>query len=223
MSSQRQESVWIDDLGIEGDYPEPEGKHFDYLDLTTLPKVTRLIGENVPGDLINRTKTDWFEVLQYYRLDDITSWRIWKNLMGRLGGLDRWLFYACPVSMVEDVLAESLPLPYGEFFPRLLGPNAIYLFSDPEQAARTALKFGLETEGFLFSCRVITGKPHKATAPNPQATAPPRGNTSVWAAKGTDLGSGVNMGDVFAVYNPDQILLRFISHIQRSRGPLKIN
>jgi hypothetical protein len=223
MSIQSHESVWVDDLGFEGDYEELEKENFDYRDLTTLPCVTRLAGENVPGDLIKHTASDWFEVVQFYQIDNVPSWRIWKNSMSRLGGQDRWLFYACPVTMIEEVLAGSYPLPYGEFFPRVFGPNAIYLFRDPDQAARVALKFGLETEGFLLSCRMVTGKTHKVLGPNPQAGSPPRGFSSVLAEKGTDLGSGANKGDLFAVYNPDQILIRFISHIRRHRSPVRAN
>jgi hypothetical protein len=223
MSIHRQESVWIDDLGIEGDYEDLERPEFDYRNLTSYSNVTRLAGEHIPLDLINHTKSDYFGGLQYYQVDDVPSWRIWKSLLGRLSGHDRWLFYACPVSMIEEVLAENQPLPYGEFFPRVLGPKAVYLFSDPEQAARTAFNYGVEPEGFLFSCRVITGKPHKIYTPIPQADSPPRGFNSVLAVEGTDLGSGAIKGDLYAVYNPDQILFRFINHIKRSRNPIKVN
>jgi hypothetical protein len=223
MSIQSHESVWVDDLGFEGDCEELERPPFDYRDLSSHPGVTNLSGDNVPADLIKHTTSSWFEVLMYYQIDNVPHWRIWKNIIGRLGGQDRWLFYACPISKIENVLAESHPLPYGEFFPRVLGSNAIYLFSDPEQAARAALKFGLEMEGFLFSCRVITGKPHKVQGPNPQADSPPRGFHSVMAGKGTDLGSGANTGDLYALYNPDQVLFRFISHIRRSRNPVRAN
>jgi hypothetical protein len=223
MSIQRQEAVWIDDLGFEGDYKALEKSELDYEDLTFHPSISRLVGDKIPPDLIKHIKSEWFSVQQYYQVDNVPNFRIWKSLLNRLGGYERWLFYACPVSMIEDVLAESQPLPYNEFFPRVFGAKAIYLFSDPEQAARTALYYGLEEEGFLLSCRVITGKSHKSFVPNPHAISPPRGFNSILAVNGTDLGSGAIKGDLYAVYNPDQILFRFINHIKRSRIPFKTN
>jgi hypothetical protein len=223
MNIHRQESVWVDDLGFEGDYPDLDKPSFDYRDLTTHPKISRLSVDNIPQDLIHHTKSDWFKVQQYYQVDDVPSWRIWKNLLRRFDDHSHWLFYACPVSMIEDVLSESQPLPYSEFFPRVFGPKAVYLFSDPEQAARTALFYGLQADGFLFSCRVITGRSHKTLTPNPEADSPPPGCNSILAEKGTDLGSGPNKGDLYAIYNPDQIIFRFISHIKRSIIPYRPN
>ena len=54
---------------------------------------------------------------------------------------------------------------------------------------------------------------------HPAATQPPNGHDAVMAPKGTDLGSGPIECDLYAVFNPTRILLRYVAHIVRAKKP----
>ena len=93
----------------------------------------------MPTDLETRTKSKWFKVQQYYQVDDVSQWRAWKGRLDKSGSKEKWLFYACPMSMAEDVLANHQAAPYGDLFPRVLGRDAFYFFEQASQAAQVAL------------------------------------------------------------------------------------
>jgi hypothetical protein len=48
---------------------------------------------------------------------------------------------------------------------------------------------------------------------NPTAVAPPTGYDTVMAPKGADLGSGPLTGPLYAVFDGERAILRYISHI----------
>jgi len=186
-------------------------------DLTKFRGVTVLDPPNIPADLVAHTKADWYQVQKYYQLDDTARWRAWKSLRDTAGGRDFWLFYACPTTMLKELLKRQQALPYSEFFPRVFGQEAIYLYEEPVPAGRVAMKFGLEEEGFLVSCRLAAGSIFQTQRSHPGATQPPNGYDVVMAPKGTDLGSGPIEGDLYAVFNPTRILLRYVAHIVRAK------
>lgn len=186
-------------------------------DLTRFRGVTVLDPSNTPADLVAHTRSDWYRVEKYYQLDDSARWRDWKGLRDAAGGRDIWLFYACPSSMLKELLKRQQALPYGEFFPRVFGQEAIYLYEQPLPAARAAMRFGLEEEGFLVSCRLAAGGIFQTRRGHPGAAQPPNGYDVVMAPKGTDLGSGPIECDLYAAFNPARILLRYVAHIARAR------
>jgi hypothetical protein len=186
---------------------------FDPADLTSFKGIAALDHGSVPADLVTRTKSRWFKVQQYYQMDDVSRWRAWKNRLDKSGSREKWLFYACPLSLAEDVFANHQVAPYGDFFPRTFGREAFYFFDDASQAAQIAFKFGVEREGFLVSCRVITGEVAEVKRAYPAAVAPPTGYDSVMASKGTDLGAGPLIGPLIALFDSERALLRYTSHI----------
>lgn len=186
-------------------------------DLSQFRGVKRLGRADVPADLVAHTKSRAYRVNQYYQLEDSNAWKKWSAIKKRNGGRDKWLFYGCPSAMIEDVLTEGRLLPYGEFYARVLGPEAIYLYDRASTAARVALKFGMESQGFLVSCRLVTGRVFRAGKSNPQATKPPRGYDTVMVPKGTDLGSGRLGSDLLVTYEDTWALMRYITQIERGK------
>lgn len=220
---------WLADQGkadqrIPSGFSAPQGQSagknssFDPQDLTSISGVTRLTQSNTPADLLSRVEAKWYNVEQIYQVDNVSRWRNWKGVLNSTGTPEKWLFFACPLALIEEVVEQCQLLPYGEFFPRLMGENAIYLHHNGEHAAQAAFKFGMESEGYLISCRVAPGNIFKASHGNPRATSAPRGYDSVMATRGTDLGNGPIPGALFAIYSPDQALIRYITHIKRSDG-----
>ena len=189
---------------------------FSIRDITRISGVTLLT--HVPPDLIRHTAFRGnvpYKIKQYYQLDNLQKFRYWRSLQQRQAGKERWLFYPCPKDAVYDVISAQEPMPYGEFFPRVFGKDAIYLFQSPVQAARVALKFGVENEGLIISCRVLPGKSFIAKSPSPSASSPPRGYNAVLASHGTDLGFGPLLGDMIALYTTERILMRYAAHVTR--------
>lgn len=185
-------------------------------DLSALAGVIALDPSRIPADLSAHTQSPWYKVERYYQVDNVGRWRDWKRRRDRLGGQEQWCFYACPPDLIEAVLKRGRVLPYGEFFPRVFGAKAIYLFEQPTPAARVALKFGVEGEGYLISCRLAPGQVFRTRQGNPRATRPPQGYDTVMAPAGSDLGSGPVEGAVYAAFDPDQVLIRYVTQIVRA-------
>lgn len=193
--------------------PSAQAHTFDPADLTSFRGITKLDQSSVPADLVTHTKSRWFKALQYYQMDNILRWRAWKSWLDNSSSREKWLFYACPLSLAEDVFANHQVAPYGDFFPRAFGREALYFFDHASQAAQVAFKFGVEREGFLVSCRVIIGEVAEVKRAYPAAVAPPTGYDSVMASKGTDLGAGPLIGPLIALFDSERVLLRYVSHI----------
>lgn len=190
-------------------------KRISFQDIAQIQGVTPLTPKTTPSDLIKHTRPlgGRYKVKQYYQLDNIQRYRSWQELLRRIRSKERWLFYPCPLECIHEALTSQVPVPYSEFFPRVFGKSAIYLFESFSQSARVALKFGVEKEGMLISCRVLTGKVFWAKKPYPEATVPPRGYDTVAVKSGTDLGFGPIRGDMVVIYNPDMILMRYATYI----------
>lgn len=190
--------------------------NFDPQDLTTIPGVTKLDRTNTPADLVNHTRSRTFSVARYYQVDNTPSWKQWKELLSRSGGDEKWLFYACPLSMTADLFTRNELLPYGEFPPRVFGRDAIYLFEHAGEAAQAAFKFGMETEGLLVSCRLATGRVFRTKQANPLAANLPQGYDVIFAPKGANLGGWPLRSDLYALFDPHRVLIRYITHIKSS-------
>lgn len=188
----------------------------DPLSITRLPGITHLEGENLPPKLTSHVESSRYRILGYYQVDNLARWRAWKSLKDRSITLDRWLFYACPLTMIEAVINAGQPLPYGEFYPHVFSAEAVYLYAKADAAARVAMKFGEETEGFLMSCRTLPGNIQRNQTPHPAATQPPKGYDSILVTRGVDLGSGELESDLYALFDGGRALLRYITHITRS-------
>jgi hypothetical protein len=182
-------------------------------DLGSFAGVVELAQEAIPGDLSAHTKSKWYQIKKYYQVDNVSRWRAWRRLRDQSGGQEIWLFYACPTSMIEAVLDHQEVLPYGDFFPRVFGQEAIYLFEQSTPAARAALKFGVEDEGYLLSCRMAASKVLRTRKGNPRASQLPAGYHAAMAPKGTDLGGGPTACDTYATFDPDRLLIRYVTHI----------
>ncbi len=156
------------------------------------------------------------DVEKLYQIDDVEGYNSYSGSLKNDGGGEIWLFYACPTDMAEKILTEHRVLPYSDFFPAVLGRKAIYLYENASQAARVAFKFGIEKEGFLFSCRLNLGKLFKTNKGNPQADKPPKDYDTIFARKGTNLGDGAIGSDLYAVYDSRRILLRYAIHIKQA-------
>jgi hypothetical protein len=217
-----EDAGWGEELPSQGGSDRPQAPmqaspagQVDPHDLTSFPGVTRLAKDSAPADLLSRLDSKRFQVDQIYQVDNLDAWRHWKSLLAASGGQEKWLFYACPLSSIGEVLGKGQVGPYGEFFPRLLGKEAVYFFDSAEAAARAAFGFGVEQEGYLVSCRLALGSVFKTRRGYPQAEQPPQGYDSVLAAQGTDLGDGPLDANLYAVFEPERALLRYISAISR--------
>ncbi len=215
-------SGWVEDRP-GSDAPAPTAgwvadPSADLPDLTTFAGVTVLRGPDVPADLVAHTSLNGYRVRGYYQVDDVSRWREWKRARDQAGGQETWLFYACPSSLIAAVLRRRQVHPYGEFFPRVFGEKAIYFFAQATPAARAALRFGLDEEGFLISCRVVTGRVFRTRRANPGGTQMPAGYDAVKAPQGTDLGNGPLDCDLYAVLDPQQVLMRYVTHVVRPHG-----
>lgn len=188
--------------------------NFDPQDLTSFRGVSELKGAKIPQDILSHTKSNFYKVKKYYQVDNVDRWRDWQSILQNSGGREEWLFYACPLSMIGGILMQSEIAPYGDFFPKVFGQNALYLFERADQAARVAFKFGVEIEGYLISCRASVGKIFKTRHSNPQATESPRGYDFIMATRGTDLGNGALDCDMYATFSPNRLLIRYVTHIE---------
>ena len=205
---------WPRDRNTESS-PEPASRS-GLEDLDAIPGISRISESAVPVELAARTRSSWYRVKAFYQVDDLVHWRSWKRRLDVAGGADRWVFYACPPGMARDILTRKEVAPYDAFFPGVFGRDGLYFFDATSQAARVALKFWVESEAFLLSCRIIPGTLFKTAQVNPEATRPPKGFDGVMALKGSDLGLGPIEGDVYTFYEPGGALIRYATHIVRT-------
>lgn len=204
--AQTEQPRWVEDR-------PPGGER---LDLTIFGGVSALAPGAVPPDLVRHAQSDWVRVQGYYQVDNVARWRAWRDLCDRQGAPERWLFYGCPQSMVEELLSRQEVQPYGAFFPRVFGEQALYLFEQPLPAARAAIRYGLDRAGYLLSCRVASGRVFRTRQGNPEATEPPPGYDAVMVPQGTDLGSGALEGDLYVLYERSPVLIRYVTHFERA-------
>lgn len=189
---------------------------FDPRDLARIKGISRAQKRDLPAELVGKTRSRWFKAEGYYQLDDVPAWKAWKSRLAQLGGGEKWLFYGCPLSMAEDVAKHGRIRPYGEFFPRIFGRDALYLSDRAEWAARVACGFGVEDAGLVVSCRVATGKVFMTKSPYPTATSAPRGYDTVSARRGLDLGLGQTDHRTHAVYDHRAVLVRYFVHVVKN-------
>ncbi len=189
---------------------------FDPRSLASMDGVSRAQKADLPAELLSKTRSQWFKVAGFYQLDDVPAWKAWKSRLARLGDKERWLFYGCPLSMAEEVVGQGKVRPYGEFFPRVFGRDALYLSDQAEWAARVACRFGVEGAGLVVSCRVATGKVFTTKSLYPSATNAPRGFDTVSARKGLDLGFGKTDHGAYIIYDHRLALVRYAVHVVRN-------
>jgi len=188
--------------------PDPQPNDF--------PGVTTIMPPDVPPDLVKRVQSDRYSITGFYQVDNLARFRQWKGIMQQSGTGEKWLFYGCPLTMLEQVIRAGAPLRYGEFFPALLG-SAVYLYPSAQDAARLAFKFGVERRGCLISCRLALGMVSTVQGSSPQADQPTSGYDTVLAPKGTNLGDGPLPADLYAVFDPTRVLMRYITRIELNR------
>jgi hypothetical protein len=176
--------------------------------------VTELSRRDTPAHLGRALAKRPFDILGVHQLDDLKRFKAWTAERTKRGGKDLWLWWGCPMALLDKAVSDGAPQSYGDFHAGVLGKDAVYLYANPGSAARAALRYGIDREGVLFSIRLVPGKVFKCTGGNPSADGPPEGGQTVHAARGVDLGAGAISHDLFAVWDGDGVLLRYATHIR---------